>query len=116
MQVPIVKLFATFVVLFAVLIGFTSWWTVFDAEALRDQPANHRDEMQEQRIHRGTIRTADNKLIAGSVKQSDKTYRRRCPLGALFGLPVGYSYANIGASGLEQSYNDRLTDRRTELV
>ena len=51
MKAPILKLYGTVVLLFAVLIGFTSYWSVFDAEALRDQPANHRDELQEQRIH-----------------------------------------------------------------
>ncbi|MEA2178474.1 MAG: penicillin-binding protein, partial [Solirubrobacteraceae bacterium] len=116
MKRPILKLYGTVTLLFAVLIGFTSWWAVFDAEALRDQPANHRDELIEQRIHRGTIRTADGQLIAGSVKRSDGTYRRRYPQGELFGAPVGYSFANLGSSGLEAEYNDRLTGRRTELV
>ena len=33
----IVKLFGFIVVLFAVLIGFTSYWSVFDAKALREK-------------------------------------------------------------------------------
>jgi peptidoglycan glycosyltransferase len=113
---PILRLYGTVVLLFAVLVGFTSYWSVFDAEALRDQPANHRDELQEQRIPRGTIRTADGEVIARSTKQPDKTYRRRYPLGDLFGHPVGYSFANIGSSELEAFYDDRLVDRRSELV
>lgn len=116
MQTPIVKLFGTFVLLFAVLVGFTSWWSVFDAQALKDQPANHRDEIAEQRIPRGTIRTADGQLIAASRKQSNRSYRRRYPLAGLFGHPIGYSFANLGSAGLEDSYNDRLVDERTELV
>ncbi len=116
MNTPILRLYGFFALLFAVLIGFTSWWSVFDAEAIRDQPLNHRDELQEQRIPRGAIRTADGEVIARSVKRPDKTYRRRYPLGALFGHPVGYSFANLGSSGLEDYYEDRLVDRRTELV
>ncbi len=116
MKTAIVKLYGAIILLFAVLIGFTSYWSVFDAKALNEEPINKRQALKDQRIHRGTIRTADDELIAGSVKQSDNTYRRRYPLGALFGQPVGYSYANLGASGLEQSYEDRLTDRRSELV
>jgi peptidoglycan glycosyltransferase len=116
LKAPILKLYGTVVVLFAILIGFTSYWSVFDAEALRDQPNNHRDELQEQRIKRGTIRTVDGELIAASVKRPDKTYHRRYPQGALFGHPVGYSFANLGSSGLEDFYDDRLTGRRSELV
>ena len=116
MKTPIVRLYVFFGLLFAVLIAFTSRWSVFEAKALRDQGLNHRDELTEQRIHRGTIRTADHELIAGSRKRSDGSYRRRYPLGELFGHPVGYSYANLDSSGLEKFYADRLVDRRTELV
>jgi penicillin-binding protein A len=115
-KAPIVRLFGLVIVLFGVLIGFTSYWSVFAAEDLRDNTANHRDELQEQRIKRGTIRTADGKLIAGSTRQPGGTYRRRYPLGSLFGHPVGYAFTNLGRSGLEQQYNDELTGRRTELV
>ena len=37
MNRQIVKLFGFIVVLFAVLIGFTSYWSVFDAKALKDR-------------------------------------------------------------------------------
>jgi penicillin-binding protein A len=116
MSAPILKLYGTVVVMFAVLIGFTSYWSVFAAEDLRNEPANHRDELQEQRIPRGTIRTADDAVIARSSKRSDGSYRRRYPLGDLFGHPIGYSFANLGTSGLEDFYDDRLVGRRTELV
>ena len=43
----------------ALLVGFTSRWTVFEAEALRDNPNNRRELLEEQLIKRGTIR-ADN--------------------------------------------------------
>ena len=116
MKEPIMRLFTMVIVLFGVLVGFTSYWSVFAAEDIRNEPANHRDELQEQRIPRGTIRTVDNTVIAASTKRSDETYRRRYPQGDLFGHPVGYSFANLGTSGLEDFYDDRLVDRRSELV
>ena len=116
MKPPIVRLYALIIVLFAILIGFTSRWSVFEAEALRDKTANRRGLLQEQRIKRGVIRTADGKLIAGSQALSGKRYRRRYPTGPLFGHPVGYAFTSIGRSGLEKEYNDRLVGRRTELV
>jgi peptidoglycan glycosyltransferase len=115
-KAPIVRLFGLIIVLFALLIGFTSYWSVFAAGELRANPANHRDELQEQRIKRGTIRTADGQLIAGSTRSKGGVYRRRYPQHDLFGHPVGYAFTSIGRSGLEEYYNDALTGRRTELL
>ena len=116
MKTPILKLYGTVVLLFGVLMGFTSYWSVFAADGLRDQTANRRDELQEQRIKRGTIKTADGTVIARSRKRDDETYRRQYPQGELFGHPIGYAFASIGSSGLEAFYDDRLVGRRTELV
>ena len=55
---PIIRLFGLFLVLFAVLVAFTSRWTVFEAEALRENPNNRRVLFEEQRIKRGIIRAA----------------------------------------------------------
>ena len=67
MNRQIVKLFAFTVVLFAVLIGFTSYWSVFDAEALKDKEANKRPLLEQQQIRRGRILAADGTVIARSV-------------------------------------------------
>ena len=40
MNAPIFRLFALFVVLFAVLVGFSSRWAVFGAQRLRENPDN----------------------------------------------------------------------------
>ena len=63
----IVKLFAFIVVLFAVLVGFTSYWSVFDAKALKEKDANKRPLLEQQQIRRGRILAADGTVIARSV-------------------------------------------------
>ena len=102
--------------LFGVLVVFTSRWTVFEAEALRDNALNRRELLQEQKIRRGTIRSADGEVLARAVRQQGDTFGRRYPAGELFAHAVGYSYTTIGRAGLERSRNDELTGRRTELV
>jgi peptidoglycan glycosyltransferase len=97
-NVPITRLFGVVIALFAVLVVATSWWSVFAAEGLRDNPSNRRALLQEERIKRGVIRSADGEVIAGSTALPGKRYRRRYPLGELFGHPVGYSFTNIGRS------------------
>ena len=117
MNPPIIRLFLLIVVLFGLLVAFTSRWTVFEAQALRDNPGNRRSLLAEQRIRRGTIRTADGQAVARSVRGDDGVYDRRYPTGALFGHPIGYSFTALASrSGFEQSSNDVLTGVSEELT
>ena len=53
MNRQIIKLFGFIVVLFGVLIGFTSYWSVFDAKALKEKNANKRpllERSEERRV------------------------------------------------------------------
>jgi penicillin-binding protein A len=113
---PIQRLFALVLVLFAVLVYFTSRNAVFDASALRDNALNRRTLLEEQRIHRGSIRAADGTVLARSVKQRGGVYSRRYPTGGLFGHAIGYSFTTLGRAGLEKYRNDDLTGKRNELT
>jgi peptidoglycan glycosyltransferase len=115
MNAPIARLFVVVVVLFGVLVGFTSRWTVFEANALRDNPKNRRELLEEQQIRRGLIRAADDSVLARSVQQADKSYVRTYPPGRLFSHAVGYSYVRQGRAGLERFYDDDLSGRKNEL-
>jgi peptidoglycan glycosyltransferase len=106
---PITRLFVVVVGLFAILVVFTSRWTVFGAQRLQDNPKNRRALLEEQRIHRGLIRAADGTVLARSVRRSDGTYTRRYPQNGLFAHAVGYSYTTLGRAGVEKSRNAQLT-------
>jgi penicillin-binding protein A len=116
MNTPVVRLFALVVVLFGVLVAFTSRWTVFEAEALRDNPNNRRVLFEEQRIKRGIIRAQDGTVLAGNRALGQERYGRRYPQGELFAHPVGFTSLDRGRTGLEDYYNDPLTGRRTDAV
>jgi penicillin-binding protein A len=113
---PIQRLYAIVLVLFAVLVYFTSRNAVFDATALRDNTLNKRSLLEEQQIHRGTIRAADGTVLARSVKRRGGVYSRRYPQAGLFGHAIGYSFTTLGRAGLERSRNDDLTGKRNELT
>jgi len=113
----IVKLFAFIVVLFAILVGFTSYWSVFDAKALKEKEANRRPLLEQQQIRRGRILAADGTVIAKSVAKgqgSSKRYVRRYPEGSLFGHPIGYSFVRYGDSEFEQFHNEELIGEESE--
>jgi penicillin-binding protein A len=116
MNTPIVRLYGLIALLFGVLVFATSWWSVFTASKLRENAANRRPLLAEERIKRGTISSADGRVLARSVKIDEERYARRYPSKELFAHAVGYSYTSIGRSGLEQFRNDPLTGRRTELI
>jgi peptidoglycan glycosyltransferase len=101
--------------LFAVLVGGTSWNTVFRADALRNEPKNRRQLLEQQRIRRGVIRDDGRGLLARSLRQGDGTYTRTYPQSGLFAHAVGYSFTRYGRAGLEQSRNDALSGTTNEL-
>lgn len=119
MNAPIVRLFGAALVLFALLVGFTSNWAVFDAEELEAKSANKRPLFEAQQIERGKILSADGQLIAVSKPKGEGDqlrYIRHYPLGSLFGNPVGYSYLTQGQTGLEQTQQNVLTGADNEFA
>ena len=116
MNTPILRLFVVVVILFAALLAWTSRWTVFEAEELRDNALNRRELLEEQRIRRGPIRAQDGTILARSVPGRGGTFSRRYPQGGLFAHTVGYSFITVGRSGLEQSRNDDLTGERDDVA
>ncbi len=119
MNRQIVKLFSLTVVLFAVLIGFTSYWSVFDAEALKEEDANKRPLLEQQQIKRGRILAADGTVIARSVPKGrgeSLRYVRRYPEGSLYGHPIGYSFVEEGDTEFEQFHNDELVGNDSEFT
>ena len=119
MNAQIAKLYGLIVLMFAVLIGFTSYWSVFDAEALKDKQVNRRPLLEELQVRRGDIRTSDGLLIAKSVREgkgASRFFSRRYPQGSLFGHPIGYSFLDRGQSGFERSHNDELLGDESEFT
>ena len=117
MNQPIVRLFGLVVVMFALLVAFTSRWTVFEASSLRANPLNARALLQQQRIERGSILAADGSVLARSVRAagsrgSEVTFERTYPTREEFGHAIGYSYIALGRTGVESFRNNVLSGQR----
>ncbi len=109
MNRPILRLYGLVVLLFVLLVAFTSRWTVFQASSLRENPLNDRTLLEQKRIQRGAILAADGAVLARSVRTHDGTYERTYPTGGLFAHAIGYSYVDLGRAGLERTRNSALT-------
>lgn len=117
MNRQIIKLFGFIVVLFGILVGFTSYWSVWDAKALKEEDVNKRPLFEAQQVHRGRILAADGTVIAVSRPKghgANLRYVRHYPEGALFGHPIGYSFMEYGDSEFEQSHNAELVGEESE--
>jgi penicillin-binding protein A len=116
----IVQVFGLFTLLFAVLVIFTSRWTVFEAQSLADNPNNRRPLIEEQKVPRGLIYASDGKTVLarsrGEGRGENRTYSRTYPTGGRFAHPVGYSYIENGRRGLELYRNDDLTGKEDEFA
>jgi penicillin-binding protein A len=116
MNAPIARLFGLIVLLFALLIAWTTRWTVIEASSLNNNPLNARILIDELKIKRGRIIAADGEVLARSVPQRGGTWGRYYPTGSLFAQAVGYSIAAAGrAAGLERSRGDALRGLQTGL-
>jgi peptidoglycan glycosyltransferase len=119
MNAPIYRIYVLILLLFGLLVYFTSKWAVFDADALQANSLNNRPLIESQQIPRGSITSSDGALIAESKPEgggSHPIYVRDYPQGTLFGNPVGYSFVNVTQSGIERSENDLLTGNENEFA
>jgi peptidoglycan glycosyltransferase len=116
---PIVRLYVLVLALFVTVVGFTSYWSIVDAQELRERQDNRRSLIEAQKVPRGTITTADGTEVAVSVPQGSgeqRIFTRDYPQGELFGHPVGYSFVEFGQTEIERSENDVLIGRDNEFV
>jgi penicillin-binding protein A len=120
----IVRVFVAVTLLFAILLGVTSYrsvlWPIVDAAGYaEDQSKNRRALLEEEVRPRGLILSADGDTLAESRNQGGEDlprYVREYPLGDLFAHPVGYSYIDCGRSELESFYNAQLIGQGSEFA
>lgn len=119
MNAPIVRLYVGLLLLFGLLVGFTSNWAVFDADELEAKTENKRPLLEARQIERGKIFSSDGELIAESLPEGQDEslqYVRRYPEGAVWGNPIGYSFFTQGSSGFERSEENTLVGNENEFV
>jgi penicillin-binding protein A len=84
--------------------------TVVEADNLKDNPENNRTLVRDFSSPRGDIVTADGLVIAESVPIDDRFELQRIyPEGELFAHITGHFAFELGATGVERSYNGFLT-------
>ena len=109
---PIVRLYGLVALLFALLVAFTSRWTIFEASSLRDNTLNARTLLEQQRIDA----RADPRRRRHRARAQRARRRRRLPAhlparANCSPTPVGYYYIepDLGSTGIERYRNASST-------
>ena len=123
MNRAIIRVFLVMTLLFAVLLGASSYravlWPVVNPRGYAAaQEQNRRALLAEQLNPRGLILADDDETLAESQNEGTgdlPSYERNYPTGPLFAHPVGYSFLDCGRSELESYYNTALTGTGNEI-
>ena len=117
MNTPIVRLYAFILLLFAALVGFTSYWAVFDSTTLKGEhaepPPADRGAAGQARLHQD-IRRRDRRREPSRRRRRPSGLRAQLSAGLALRQSRGYSFVNAGQTGIEHSENAVLAGERNE--
>lgn len=94
---------------FMILIVYLTWFQIFKAETVKNNNYNKRQWIGEEKTFRGSFLDRNDVELAHSVKEDgSEIYKRVYNYGDLYGHIIGYSYRDLGKTGLESKYNKTL--------
>ncbi|SHM46313.1 peptidoglycan glycosyltransferase [Caldanaerovirga acetigignens] len=99
--------FIMFCGLFLSLLGYLTYFQVYERQKLIESSYNRRLWEQEESIIRGTIYDSKGRVLAKTVEESGRK-KRVYQGGEAFGPVIGYSTRKLGRAGLEQTLNGEL--------
>ena len=102
------RIMTVLALLLSALVANLTWLQVLDARELQSNVYNTRNLAAEARRPRGTILTADDKVLAQSKLGVGGVYKREYPQGELAAHAIGYFSPRYGRSGIEAAENDVL--------
>jgi peptidoglycan glycosyltransferase len=107
-----------FLALFVLLFGAINYIQVYASSDLANNPANQRLLLQEYNVHRGQILARDEQTILATSKATNGKlkYLRVYPRARLYSGITGYYSVVFGRYGLEQSQNEWLAGRASQLL
>ncbi|TYP52459.1 peptidoglycan D,D-transpeptidase FtsI family protein [Thermosediminibacter litoriperuensis] len=100
-------IFAVFCGLFLCLLGYLTYFQVYERQKLIESSYNRRLWEQEESITRGTVYDIKGRVLAATVEENG-VKRRVYPQGPAFGPLLGYSSRKLGRAGLEEVLNGEL--------
>jgi penicillin-binding protein A len=112
------RLAVAFLALFVVLFVQINYLQVFASSRLANNPANQRLLLQEYQVDRGDLVARDGRTYLARSRPTDGKFKylRTYPNGPLYAGITGYYSIVFGRYGLEQTENDYLAARSSDLL
>lgn len=101
----ILILLSFFCLAFTVLVINLSYFQIFKAEDIKNNPYNKRLWVNEDSVIRGSIYDRNNNVLAYNNRETNS---RIYKYDNLYSHVIGYSYREYGKTGLELKYNEQL--------
>lgn len=107
-----IKILIVFCSAFLVLIGYLSYFEIFQGQSIAARPDNKRLKDKENQVLRGSIYDRNMNAIAQSQRLQDGSQKRIYPQGISqpYAAILGYCSNIYGTSGLEAKYASTLMD------
>jgi len=102
------RLGATFVIMFLLLVVNLTYLQFFAASELSAKPENIRPLLNEKKIKRGDVISADGQVLATS-REVEGGYKRHYAHGETTAFITGFYSTKYGRSGLELTYDEYLS-------
>ena len=97
-----------FLAAFFGIIFYLTYFQLFLANDIKNNPYNRRNRVDEENVIRGTIYDRNGVILAATkVKGEEK--ERMYPFGKRYSHVIGYTSKKYGKQGLESTFNDVLT-------
>lgn len=100
-----------FSICFFSIIVYLTYFNIFVADKIVDDPTNKRNRVAENEVLRGSILDRKGDILAYSVRTGEGKQERRYKNGELFSHALGYNSYVYGKTGIESAYNDVLQGR-----
>ncbi len=103
------RVMIVFLIVFIILMGYLSYFTLFKGPKIVVRPDNRRMWDVRNEVVRGTIYDRDGKALSLSKKAGSKGYKREYKGGAVTAHILGYYDEQYGITGLENLYDRYLS-------
>ncbi len=107
----ILVLLSGVVMLLIALMVYLTYFMIFEGETYRTSSQNRRNTIESANIIRGAFLDRDGQVLAQTVIDDEENKIRNYSYPNLYSHIIGYTYPNLGKSGLELTMDNYLTNR-----
>lgn len=109
----ILVLLSSVVVLLIALMVYLTYFMIFEGETYRSSSLNRRNTIESANILRGSFYDRDNQVLAQTIINEDGKKIRSYSYPHLYSHVIGYTFPDLGKSGLELTMDEYLTNRHS---